>query len=68
MAYRLQLNAARMDGLSKRLHALNPEGILARGYAIITRNEDGVVVSKVSQARGKMTARVSDGEFPLERK
>jgi exonuclease VII large subunit len=45
------------------LQALNPEGILSRGYAIITRVEDGKVVSKVSQADGKLNVRVSDGEF-----
>ncbi|MFN8383140.1 MAG: exodeoxyribonuclease VII large subunit [Anaerolineales bacterium] len=66
--YRIQLQSATVDGISKRLLALNPEGILSRGYAIITRKEDGKVVSKVSQARGEMKVRVSDGEFEVNRK
>jgi exodeoxyribonuclease VII large subunit len=67
MAHHLQLQTARVDGLSKRLSALNPAGILARGYAIITRKADGMVVSKVAQAQGAMNVRVSDGEFEVNR-
>lgn len=67
LAHRIQLHSATVDGMSKRLQALNPEGVLARGYAILTRKEDGRVVSKVSQAQGEMTARVSDGEFQVKR-
>ncbi|MBI5823773.1 MAG: exodeoxyribonuclease VII large subunit [Chloroflexi bacterium] len=63
LTHRIQLYSSRVDGISKRLQALNPEGILARGYAIITRKEDGRVVGKVSQAQGEMNVRVSDGEF-----
>ena len=65
--HRLQLQSAHTDGMSRRLQALNPEGILSRGYAILTRKEDGRVVSKVSQARGEMQVRVSDGEFEVKK-
>ncbi|MEK6753035.1 MAG: exodeoxyribonuclease VII large subunit [Chloroflexota bacterium] len=65
--YRIQLQSANVDGISKRLQALNPEGILSRGYAIITRKQDGKVVSKVSQAQGEMNVRVSDGEFEIKK-
>ena len=65
LTHRGQLQSNQLNGLSKRLLSLNPEAILLRGYAIITRKEDGVVVSKVSQARGEMKARVSDGEFEV---
>jgi len=61
--HRIQLQSRHVDGVSKRLLSLNPEAVLARGYAIVTRNDDGVVVSKVSQARSGMKVRVSDGEF-----
>ncbi len=61
--HRIQLQVSNVNGMSRRLQALNPEGILSRGYAIITRKDDGVVVSKVSQAKGEMKVRVSDGEF-----
>ena len=68
MTHRIQLQSQHVDGMSKRLLSLNPEGVLARGYAIITKNDTGAVVSKVSQAEGEMTARVSDGEFVVNRK
>lgn len=67
LTHRIQLQSARVDGISKRLGALNPAGILERGYAIITRTSDGKVVSQVSQAQGDMTVRVSDGEFKVKR-
>ena len=64
----IQLQSSNVDGISKRLQSLNPEGVLSRGYAIITRKDDNVVVSKVSQARGEMKVRVSDGEFEVNSK
>jgi exodeoxyribonuclease VII large subunit len=67
LSHRIEMQSQHVDGISKRLQALNPEAILSRGYAIITRNEDGAVVSKVIQARGKMKVRVSDGEFDVTR-
>ena len=66
--HRIQLQRSNLDGLTKRLVSLNPDGILSRGYAIITRKDDGTVVSKVDQAQGAMKVRVSDGEFEIERK
>ncbi len=65
--HRIQLQSKHVDGISKRLQSLNPEGVLSRGYAIITRKDDGVVVFKVSQARGEMKVRVSDGEFEIKK-
>jgi exodeoxyribonuclease VII large subunit len=67
LTHRVQLQSQHVNGVSKRLQALNPEAILARGYAIVSRNEDGAVVSKISQATGKMKVRVSDGEFDVTR-
>lgn len=63
LRHRIQLQAARVDGVSRRLQALNPASILSRGYAIVTRREDGQVVSQVSQAQGALTVHVSDGKF-----
>ncbi len=65
LTHQMQLNSTTVDGISKRLHSLNPEGVLSRGYAIITRKEDNLVVSKVSQARDELKVRVSDGEFEV---
>lgn len=67
ITHRIQLQTARVDGISSRLSSLNPEGILSRGYAIITRIEDSRVVARVSDAKGGMTVRVSDGEFEVTR-
>ncbi len=63
LSHRLALQSKHIDGVSKKLGALNPEAVLSRGYAIITRNEDNALVSKVSDARGEIKVRVSDGEF-----
>ncbi|MBL8050360.1 MAG: exodeoxyribonuclease VII large subunit, partial [Anaerolineales bacterium] len=67
LTHRIQLQSAHVHGISKRLQSLSPEGVLSRGYAIITRKDDGLVVSKVSQAKGDMKVRVSDGEFEIKR-
>ena len=67
LTHRIQLQTSNVDGISKRLQSLNPQGILSRGYAIITRKDDGAVVSKTSQAHGEMKVRVSDGEFEINR-
>ncbi|MCE9644983.1 MAG: exodeoxyribonuclease VII large subunit [Chloroflexi bacterium] len=63
LSHHLRLQSGHVEGMSKRLASLNPEGVLARGYAIITRKDDGAVVSRVSQAQGGLKVRVSDGEF-----
>lgn len=68
LKHSIQLQSARVDGMAKRLQSLNPTGVLARGYAIITRKADGKVVSKVSDATGELTVRVSDGDFSVNRK
>ncbi len=62
-AHYLALEASTLDGLHKRLEALSPVQILARGYAVVRRRKDGVVVHRVHQARGGILVRVSDGEF-----
>ncbi len=65
--HRIQLQSRHLDGISKRLLSLNPEAVLARGYAIVTRKDDGTVVSSVKQAQGGMKVRVRDGEFNVKR-
>lgn len=67
LSHRIQLHTSNVDGISKRLQSLNPEGVLSRGYAIITRKSDGLFVSKVSQAKGDLKVRVSDGEFEVKK-
>ena len=54
-----------IKGMQRRLEALNPNAVLARGYAVVTRKDDGSVVSRIEQAAGEMKVRVSDGEFDV---
>jgi exodeoxyribonuclease VII large subunit len=65
IAHRLALGRERLNGLSLRLSALNPQATLARGYAIVRRVEDGHVVSRVGQVTSgdRLSVQVSDGEF-----
>lgn len=65
-AHSLALAGSSLDGLHKRLEALNPTQVMARGYAIVRRKQDGVLVRTVKQARGGLVVRVSDGEFEAE--
>ena len=65
--HHIQLESARIQGMQRRLAALNPIAVLARGYAVVTRKEDGSVVSRVAQASEEMNVRVSDGEFEVKR-
>ncbi len=65
-AHYLALEVSTLDGLEKRLRTLNPVQVLARGYAVVRRRKDGVLVRRVSQARGGLAVRVSDGEFEAE--
>lgn len=64
-AHRLALEAEKLAGLEKRLVALSPFEVLARGYAVVTRQADGSLIRSVSQAGAgdALRVRVSDGEF-----
>ena len=64
LAHRLELSSARLAGLEQRLQALNPMGILQRGYALVTK-EDGQLIRRVEQVyRGEaLNVRVSNGRF-----
>jgi len=65
--YRINLQKNHFEGTHKRLEALSPLAVLARGYAVVTRKDDGSVVARVAQASGAMTVRVSDGEFEVKK-
>jgi exodeoxyribonuclease VII large subunit len=65
--HQIQLQSAHVKGMQRRLEALNPNAVLARGYAVLTRKDDGRVVSRVSQASDEMKVRVSDGEFEVKK-
>ena len=65
--HRVQLQSAHTKGLQKRLEALSPLAVLARGYAIVTNKENGEVISRVAQASDTMNVRVSDGKFEVRK-
>jgi exodeoxyribonuclease VII large subunit len=64
LAGRLRHERERVRGQGLRLAALDPRGVLARGYAIVTA-ADGAVVYSVAQAipGAAITVRVADGAF-----
>ena len=68
LLHRIQLQSAHINGMQRRLEALNPLAVLARGYAVVTRKEDGSVVSRVEQTRPgeQIQIRVSDGQINAE--
>ncbi len=68
LIHRIELQSSHLKGLARRLEALSPLAVLARGYAVVTRKEDGRVVSQVSQVKAgaSIQVRVVDGAFDAE--
>jgi len=66
LSHRIQLQSSHIRGMTRRLEALSPPAVLARGYAVVTRKNDGSVVSRVAQVSNEMKVRVSDGEFEVK--
>ncbi|MBN2118183.1 MAG: exodeoxyribonuclease VII large subunit [Anaerolineales bacterium] len=67
LLHRIQLQATHVNGMERRLAALNPLAVLGRGYAVVTRKDDGSVVARLAQAGNEMKVRVSDGEFEVKK-
>ena len=67
LLHRVQLQSTHVTGIQRRLESLSPLAVLARGYAVVTDNENGKVISRVAQASDKMDIRVSDGEFEVRK-
>jgi len=65
-AHRLAIETSRLEGFTRRLIALNPLEVLGRGYAIVTRKQDGIIISRVAQASNGIRVRVTDGEFDAQ--
>jgi len=66
-AHRLALEARQLEGLGRRLSALNRLAVLRRGYAVVTqKRDDKIVSSKASVKAGdNLSVRVTDGEFDV---
>ncbi|MDQ2692806.1 MAG: exodeoxyribonuclease VII large subunit [Chloroflexota bacterium] len=67
LLHHVQLQVASVRGMQRRLEALDPNSVLRRGYAVVTRTDDGSVVSRLAQAGEEMKVRVSDGEFEVRK-
>ena len=67
LTHALLLKRARLSNLKGRSDALNPEAVLRRGFAVITRR-DGELIRRVEQvhAGDRLQARVSDGQFDVQ--
>jgi exodeoxyribonuclease VII large subunit len=68
LVHRNEMQSTHVIGLTHRLESLNPLAVLKRGYAVVTRKKDGMMVSKVKQvnAGDGIQVRVSDGQFDAE--
>jgi len=62
----IRIRRRRLDALARHMEAVNPLGVLSRGYALLTDAETGQVVASIEQAiPGRaISARVKDGSFP----
>jgi exodeoxyribonuclease VII large subunit len=67
--HQIELQRTQLQGFSQYIHALNPQGILERGYAVVTL-PDGNVVKQVKDVKAgdQLRVRVSDGTFDAEAK
>ena len=63
--HQVSLQRAALEGLSQTLRVIDPSSILERGFALVTKQQDGSLVRSVKQVReGDMLhVRVSDGRF-----
>lgn len=64
----LALRRAGIGGLTQTLAAVGPPAVLARGYAVVTKASDGIVVRRVNQVSSGdlIDVRVGDGSFAAE--
>ena len=63
--HQLALAGSKIGGLAQTLHAVSPQAILERGYAIAVRPDDGAIVSSTRQVQvgDALEVRVRDGSI-----
>ena len=68
LAQRMQMQRVRLGSASARLETLSPLAVLKRGYAVLTRQDDGSLVHDAQQAPAGvgLRARLATGELDLE--
>lgn len=61
----LERNRLKVNALASRLHTLNPQQILERGYAILTNETDGSILASATQIQPgeSLQVRLKDGAF-----
>ncbi len=66
LLHALAIRRAGVQGLARTLGVVSPLAVLDRGYALVTRDRDGVLVRSVTQVQAGdgLHIRVSDGQFP----
>jgi exodeoxyribonuclease VII large subunit len=68
LAHRLQLERLHINTQSQRLESLSPLAVLKRGYAVVTRQQDGVLVHNAQQAPAgsELRVRLAAGELDVQ--
>ncbi len=68
MQHTLALQREHMRGVALQLHSLSPLLTIARGYAVVRRESNQILVTSVHQALPGdiLTIQVQDGHFPVE--
>jgi exodeoxyribonuclease VII large subunit len=62
-----QMRRVKLDGLASRIGALNPLGVISRGYAVV-RDQSGRALTSVAGVRpgDALSLRLADGEIDAE--
>lgn len=68
MQHSISLRNERLRGLALQLHSLSPLLTIARGYAVVRREEDQSIISSVQQVQSgdQLTIQVQDGRILAE--
>ncbi|HTI14259.1 MAG TPA: exodeoxyribonuclease VII large subunit [Dictyobacter sp.] len=68
MQYNLSLRTERLRGVALQLHSLSPLLTIARGYAVLRRDEDQQIITSSQQVQpgDALTVQVQDGQIPVE--
>jgi exodeoxyribonuclease VII large subunit len=66
--HQLALRRASIEGITQTLRVVDPSAVLNRGFALVSREDDGSLVRSVLQVEGgdRVRVQVSDGVFGAE--
>jgi exodeoxyribonuclease VII large subunit len=68
LRHMLALRGERLHGVALQLHSLSPLLTIARGYAVVRKEQDQAIVSSPTQVQpgDHLTIQVQDGHIPVE--